>query len=151
MLITGVIGHEQQGSILTIIVLRVSTGEKVEQLETPIPSSDPSTRLANQLVHPLGPIYLIGQDGVSVPSCTYCPTPLYSDQARREKIQGKVVVTVIINSLGQPEKIWLTKGLPRGLSEQAMKTIRSWRFKPARDSNGKPIPVIVPVDVAFHL
>jgi hypothetical protein len=37
------------------------------------------------------------------------------------------------------------------LSEQDMKTIMSWRFKPARDSKGKPIPVIVPVDVASHL
>jgi len=122
----------------------------VEQLETSIPSTDLSTSLANQLMHALSPIYLIGHDGVSAPSCTDCPTPLYTDQARKEKIQGKVVVTVIINSVGQPEKIWLTKGLPRGLSEQAMKTAKSWRFKPARNSNGKPV-VIVPVDVAFHL
>jgi hypothetical protein len=32
-------------------------------------------------------------------------SPLNSDQARKEKIQGKVVVTVIINSVGQPAKI----------------------------------------------
>ena len=150
VLITGVVGQEQQGSILAITVLRVSTGEKVEQLETTIPPMDPSASLVNQFVHPLGPIYL-GQDGVSAPSCTYCPTPLYSDQARMEKIQGKVVVTVVINSEGQPTKIWETRGLPEGLTQQAMRTITSWRFRPARNASGKPVSVIVPVDVAFHL
>ena len=68
LLITGVVGHEQQGSIPTITALQVSTGEKVEQLETSIPSPDPSTSLANQLVHPLGSIYLMGQHGVSAAS-----------------------------------------------------------------------------------
>jgi TonB family protein len=151
VLITGVVGQEQQGSALTITALRMSTGEKVEQLEASIPSTDPCASLANQLVHPLGPIYLIGQEGVSPPSCAYCPTPPYSDQAREEKIEGNVVVTVVINSAGQPEKTWVARGLPDGLTEQAMRTIKSWRFKPARDAKGKPITLIAPVDVAFHL
>ena len=83
---TGVVGLKQQGSNSDDNRLASFRREKVEQLETSIPSTAPSTSLANQLVHPLGPIYLIGQHGVSAPSCTCCRTLLCSDQARMEKI-----------------------------------------------------------------
>ena len=150
VLITGVI-TEGSRATLKIAVLRVSTREKLEQLEESGPSSKESAILAQQLVYPYGPIHLIGQDGVNTPSCAYCPTPRYTEPARQNKVEGKVVVTVVINSEGRPQEIWKTKGLPDGLTEQALKTVKSWRFKPTHDAKGKPVAVIVPVDVAFLL
>lgn len=150
VLITGVVGREQQGSSLAITALPVSTGVKVEQLETVIPSTDPSASLANQLVHRLGPTTLLARRALA---CRHAPmvrrlsTPAKAEGKYSKEYSGDRDH----QSVGQPEKIWVTKGLPDGLSEQAMKSIKSWRFKPARDSNGKPIRVIVPVDVAFGM
>jgi protein TonB len=92
-----------------------------------------------------------GVNGVTKPDCTYCPVPDYTDQARREKIQGVVVVQAMVTAVGRAEHISVLRGLGAGLDEKAIEIVQSWRFKPARDAAGHPVAVSVPMEVTFHL
>jgi TonB family protein len=92
-----------------------------------------------------------GTNGVGSPACTYCPNPDYTKKARKDKLQGSVLLDAIVTLEGKATDIRLLRGLGDGLDEKAIETVRSWKFKPAKDSAGKPVAVRVPIEIAFRL
>ena len=92
-----------------------------------------------------------GTGGVGYPECAYCPTPLYSDEARKAKYQGTVVLQVVITADGRATNINVVKGPGLGLEDKAVEAVRNWRFKPALGPAGKPVSVSVLVEVTFRL
>jgi TonB family protein len=92
-----------------------------------------------------------GQDGMGIPTCQYCPTPLYPDQARKANLQGNVLLVVIVNSEGRAGKSAVTKTPDTSLGKQATDTVKNWRFTPATDKGGNPVSVLVPIEVTFRL
>jgi periplasmic protein TonB len=98
-----------------------------------------------------GGAFRAGVNGVGMPLCVYCPEPAYSDEARKAKYQGAVVVLVIINLDGRATSIQLIKDPGLGLGEKAVEAVRQWKFKPAIGPNGKPVPTQVPIEVTFRL
>jgi TonB family protein len=91
-----------------------------------------------------------GVNGVSVPTCSYCPIPPYSDAARKAKSLGKVVLLVTITAEGRAANISVLKGVPFGSNEAAIKALSSWKFRPAI-YGGKPIATLVPIEITFRL
>jgi protein TonB len=89
--------------------------------------------------------------GASYPECVYCPSPTFSDEARQAKLQGTVTLELVVTADGRASNIRITKGLGLGLDERALEAVRSWRFKPARNRSGRALPVLIPVEVTFHL
>jgi TonB family protein len=149
-----VMGNIEQGTKvvrINVTALNVSTRQKIAQRTVAVPRTHSLDDLASRFVQPDGPTYLVGQNGVSMPACTYCPTPQYTNAARKNKLEGKVVVTAIIDPAGKAEKILAVRGLGDGLTAQALAAVRKWRFKPAQDSNGNAVTVMVPLDVFFRL
>jgi TonB family protein len=151
VVVTGNIEQDTTGLNINLTALNVSTGQKIAQRTIVVPRTQTLDDLAARLVQPDGPIYVVGQNGVSLPTCIYCPTPQYTDEARKERLEGKVVVTAIIDRSGKAQKILEVRGLRDGLTEQAIAVVRQWRFKPAQDSKGNAVTVMVPLDVAFRL
>lgn len=98
-----------------------------------------------------GEISVAGQDGVGVPKCKSCPPPRYSDQARRARLQGSVVLVVIVTAEGRATRIAVTKAPDPELAKQAIDAVKKWKFQPATDKGGKPVTVIVPIEVTFRL
>jgi len=92
-----------------------------------------------------------GTGGVGYPSCLYCPEPQYSEDARKAKFQGIVVLQVIIQADGHATNIQVVKGAGLGLDEKAIEAVRTWRFKPAVGPNGTPVATITPIEVNFRL
>jgi TonB family protein len=92
-----------------------------------------------------------GQDGVGIPTCEYCPPPLYSEEARKAGLQGSVLLVVIVNSEGHAGRATVTKTPDASLAKQATDTVKNWRFNPATDKGGKPVSVLVPIEVTFRL
>jgi periplasmic protein TonB len=92
-----------------------------------------------------------GTGGVGYPSCVYCPDPKYSEEARKAKYQGTVVLQAVITPDGRATDIQVVKGPGLGLEEKAVEAVKQWRFKPAIGPAGKPVPVIVPIEVTFRL
>jgi periplasmic protein TonB len=98
-----------------------------------------------------GGAFRAGVNGVGVPECIYCPPPLYSDDARKAKYMGSVVLQVTVTADGRAINISIVKDPGMGLGEKAVESVRTWRFKPAAGPNGKIVPVIVPIEVTFRL
>jgi len=96
-----------------------------------------------------GGVYSVG-GGVSEPVPIYKPEPAYSEEARKAKYQGTVVLMIIIDAGGNVTDCRVVKPLGLGLDEKAVETVRTWKFKPAL-RNGTPVPVRVDVEVSFRL
>ena len=96
-----------------------------------------------------GGLYHVG-GGVSAPRLIYGPDPEYSEEARKAKYQGTVVLWLIVGPDGHPRDIRLARSLGMGLDEKALETVRTWKFEPAR-KNGTAVAVQVSVEVTFRL
>jgi periplasmic protein TonB len=96
-----------------------------------------------------GGAYSVGGN-VSAPIPIYKPEPPYSEQARKAKYQGTVVLWIVVDAQGNVTDAQVVKPLGMGLDENAVKTVRTWKFKAAQ-RNGAPVPVKVMVEVSFRL
>lgn len=76
--------------------------------------------------------------------------PEYSEEARRAKIQGTVMLRIEIDERGQVRNVSITHGLGLGLDERAIDAVRNWKFRPA-SRNGKPAVSSALVEVNFRL
>ncbi|MHB8485672.1 MAG: energy transducer TonB [Candidatus Acidiferrales bacterium] len=93
-----------------------------------------------------------GENGYGNPICLYCPTPKYSDTAFKLKIQGVVVLDVVIGTDGRAHNIHVSKGLGYGLDEEAITAVRDiYRFKPSTGPDGQPAAVHMLFEIEFHL
>lgn len=64
------------------------------------------------------------------------PAPAYPYSARRMGQQGKVMLRVLVNTAGLPDKVELrTSSGISALDEAALDAVKSWRFTPARQGN----------------
>jgi len=98
-----------------------------------------------------GGAFRAGVNGVGMPSCIYCPDPQYSDEARKAKYQGVVVLMVVITLDGRATNIQVVKSPGLGLDEKAIEAVRQWKFRPAVGPGGKSVPTQVPIEVTFRL
>jgi TonB family protein len=84
------------------------------------------------------------------PVATHSVEPEYSEQARREKFGGVVVVSMIVDEEGMPTDLKLVTSIGHGLDEKALEAARQYRFTPAlRD--GKPVAVRITVELSFRI
>jgi TonB family protein len=93
--------------------------------------------------------YSVG-NGITAPIPIYKPEPAYSEEARKAKYQGTVVLWIVVDAQGNVTDPKVVRPLGLGLDEKALETVRTWKFKPAL-RNGSPVPVRVIVEVSFRL
>jgi TonB family protein len=116
-----------------------------------VPISDRIAGLSCEPIpSPKGGIPRSGVGGVGVPQCIYCPAPKYSGEARKAKLQGTVVLQVVITTAGSATNVMIVKDPGNGLGMQAVESVRKWKFKPAYGSDGRPVAVICPIEVTFR-
>lgn len=96
-----------------------------------------------------GGVFRIG-GGVSAPKATYAPDPEYSEEARKAKYQGTVVLSLIVGADGVPRDIKVARSVGLGLDEKAIETVKTWKFD-AGTKDGKPVATYATIEVAFHL
>ncbi|PYP93271.1 MAG: energy transducer TonB [Candidatus Angelobacter sp. Gp1-AA117] len=96
-----------------------------------------------------GGLFRVG-NGVAPPVVIFNPDPDYSDEARKAKYQGTVVLNVIVGADGRVYNPSIARSLGMGLDEKAIERVKEWKFKPAT-KDGKPVPVQVNVEVSFNL
>jgi protein TonB len=92
-----------------------------------------------------------GVNGVGSPVCIYCPPPEYSDEARKAKYQGTVLLDVTVTSDGRVINPFVIKGPGLGMEEKALAQVRNWKMRPALGPSGKPVNCRVQIEVTFHL
>src|SRR5205807_1146822 len=76
--------------------------------------------------------------------------PEYSEEARKMRFQGMVVLSIEIGIDGHPSKIRVVRGVGLGLDERAVEAVSRWLFQPAISGN-RPVAVPAMVEVGFHL
>jgi TonB family protein len=78
------------------------------------------------------------------------PTPVYTDEARRLRIQGEVLLEVVLQASGQLHVVRVVRGLGHGLDDAAIRAAEQIRFKPAlRD--GQPTDSTAVLHIIFQL
>jgi TonB family protein len=88
--------------------------------------------------------------GITAPRAVYDPEPEYSDEARRVKHQGVVVLALVVDPQGHTRDIRVARSLGMGLDEKAIEAVRKWQFNPGT-KDGVPVAVQVNVEVNFKL
>jgi len=96
-----------------------------------------------------GGSYRVG-GGVSAPSVLYKVDPEYSEEARKAKYSGTVLIQLIVDPDGKARNIKVVRSLGLGLDEKAMEAVAKWKFKPGM-KNGSAVPVIATIEVNFRL
>jgi periplasmic protein TonB len=79
------------------------------------------------------------------------PTPAYPERARRQGIEGTVLIKISVDGDGAPTgAIIATSSGHDLLDEEALRTVWRWRFRPAV-LNGRAVPGLVVVPIIFEL
>ena len=76
--------------------------------------------------------------------------PEYSEEARSLKMQGTVLLKIVVDTDGVAKNIQLVSGQGHGLDEKAATAIGLWKFKPG-ERGGVPVPVMAQIEVNFRL
>ena len=136
--------------------------ESAQSLETylKLNPSDPSAALWRQQLATLKVISNIGEAGSEVVKhgdevttkaiVLAKPEPAYTDEARGAHITGTVVLRAVFSADGTIRHILIVRGLPLGLTEQAVMAAQRIRFTPAT-VDGVPVSMFVQLEYNFHL
>lgn len=96
-----------------------------------------------------GGIYKPGGD-VTNPIPISRPEPQYSEEARKAKWGGTVLLSLVVDETGHTTDIHVIKPLGLGLDEKAIEAVSKWLFIPGK-KDGKPVKVLAQVEVTFRL
>lgn len=90
-------------------------------------------------------------NGVNAPvEITYKPKPDYTDEGRKQKVNGEVRLEVLFKSDGRVHVVRVLQGLGYGLDEQAVKAAEQIKFTPALHE-GQPVDSTALVHIIFEL
>lgn len=96
------------------------------------------------------PIYTAKDPGVKAPSVIFEKKPVYTAEAMRMRIEGRVVLETVIGTDGRPTAIKVIKSLHPSLDGKAIAALELWRFMPAQ-KDGKAVAIRSEVEMTFAL
>jgi protein TonB len=85
------------------------------------------------------------------PVLIYSIEPEYTEEARKARYSGTVVLLAEIDETGRAVKMRVTRAVGMGLDERALEAVAKWRFRPGRGRDGKPVRTAATVEVNFRL
>lgn len=97
---------------------------------------------------PSGPMRVGGD--VKAPGLNRRVEPVYTEVARKARIQGVVILEAIIDKHGNVDRVKVIRGLPMGLTESAVSAVKQWKFRPGT-YGGRNVDVIFNLTVNFRL
>lgn len=87
---------------------------------------------------------------IKPPELIYKEEPEFSEQARKAKYQGTVLLAIEVDINGHPRNVRVVRGLGLGLDEKAIEAVSHWLFRPGIQ-NGRPVTTSATVEVNFRL
>ena len=108
-----------------------------------------AARLTKQRIADTGGVYKIG-NGVTQPRILKKVEPQYSEEARKNKLQGTISLSVIVDATGAPTQIAVLRPLGMGLDEMAVQAVSQWKFSPGTKS-GSAVAVYTQIEMTFNL
>jgi TonB family protein len=107
-----------------------------------------TSRVADAPPDAAGPLRVGGD--VRAPVLRSRVEPVYTEEARANRMSGIVIVEAIVGKDGLVKDVRVLKGLPFGLDQAAVDAVRQWQFRPGT-LNGEPVDVIFTLTVNFRL
>ncbi len=95
-----------------------------------------------------GPMHVGG--GVRPPAVLSMVEAEFSEEARKAKFSGNVLVSLWVDDKGNPSHVKVIRGVGMGLDERAVEAVRQYKVKPAT-LNGKPVRVDLNIEVNFQI
>jgi TonB family protein len=91
-------------------------------------------------------------NGVTSPVVIKEVKPNYTGEAMRARIQGMVTMEAVVMPDGSVGNVQITRSLDTnfGLDQEAIKTVKQWRFRPGTRL-GQPVPVLIVIEMSFTL
>lgn len=129
--------------LLTVVVLFVAATAWAQDKDNQPSAPDKSSGCG------IGEVLNVG-GGVSAPRIIHESRITYSKEARKAKLEGVVVLRIVVGRDGVPCDIHVLRSVGMGLDEEAMKAVSKWRFDPAL-KNGQAVAVKINVEVTFRL
>ncbi len=96
-----------------------------------------------------GGVYRVGGE-VSAPVLISKTEPEYSEEARKAKYSGTVLLSLVVDANGLPRDIKVVRPLGLGLDEKAIEAVQKWRFR-AGVKGGRPVATQATIEVSFRL
>jgi protein TonB len=96
-----------------------------------------------------GGVFRVG-GGVSAPVVVFKLDPEYSEEARKAKYSGTVLLSIIVDSEGKARDIHVARSLGMGLDEKAIEAVAKWKFRPGM-KGGQAVNVRATIEVNFRL
>jgi TonB family protein len=151
--ITGKLSTKNGDLVVETESHQTGDGSSIKRVKVIMPLTQEMNALMNKIIEegPLADFPEPEQKGYSSPVCLNCPPAEFSGAAIAAKVQGKVVLNVVVGVDGRAHDVRIVKALPSGLTERAIKAVQGWKFKPATGPDGKPAPVRQIIVVTFHL
>jgi TonB family protein len=87
--------------------------------------------------------------GFERPRAKVSPIPEYTTEARKQGIQGNVLLSFVVTEDGAVTDILVLRHLGGGLDDQAVKTVQQWRFDPAT-LDGEAVPYRIKAAMSFN-
>jgi TonB family protein len=78
------------------------------------------------------------------------PNPIYTPEARSLRIEGEVLLEVVLQASGSLHVVRVVRGLGHGLDDNAVRAAEQIHFKPAM-RDGQPTDSTVVLHVIFQL
>jgi TonB family protein len=150
---------KQPASPVSAPVAEVKPSPKIEQAEPPVVTAEKNQdyrctndgSLARILESTNANERIVSAKEADEPVLmTKKPSPDYTREARRNGIQGFVTLRVLLAAGGSVSRVRVLKGLPAGLTENAIRAACKIQFKPAT-KDGRPVSTWVKVEFAFRL
>ena len=94
-------------------------------------------------------LYRVGK-GVSAPIPLNAVEAEYTDEAKRQRISGVCMISLIVGADGRPLNPRVIRRLEPGLDRKALEAANKYQFRPAT-KKGVPVPVMITVMMNFKL
>jgi periplasmic protein TonB len=88
--------------------------------------------------------------GITPPVIEYRVDPEYSEEARKARYQGTVILEALFRRDGKIDVVQFVRRLGFGLDQNAIEALKKWRFRPGM-KNGVPVDTIINVEVTFNI
>ncbi|HEV2578593.1 MAG TPA: M56 family metallopeptidase [Acidobacteriaceae bacterium] len=131
----------------------ITVNYSLDPQKTPPPPPPPSANNAREDTYQItgtdGEVYNVG-GSVRPPVAIYAPDPEYTEAARKAKLSGNVIVSLVVDSDGEPQNVRVARGLGNELDEKAVGAVQQYKFKPAT-RNGEPVSTYLNIAVNFQI
>jgi TonB family protein len=87
---------------------------------------------------------------ISSPILLFKVEPEFSEQARKAKHQGVVILYGEVDTNGKLRNVRVVQALGLGLDEKAIEAVKKWKFRPGYQ-DGRPVVAAATIEVNFHL